>query len=308
MASSVRVPDSLIPGITVPGGDNWADLVIGEGYNPAAGMWVGSACQCLHDFTSTDGTQSSANNLVKYLHSIWLKREPSLIAAFDRRQALKTIYTSPDGKQQVGAGWEISLRSVSTSSNASMTNSNMTYSIYVKSGSGGGWRSWIDVVPNLGYGLVILSQTAELDGYEMLYPAALYGAVQDILIPAFAEALAAQVEQRYAGTYGDGRDTGIITDVVSSSGYNATTYARLEVQDQVLYMRELIVNGSSALEGIDELSWLDGVGARYFSRPAGVVLEPAGGASEIADFGDGAHVFRMTTAREELCNWYDCDG
>lgn len=35
-------PDSLVPGISVPGGDNWADLVVGEGYNPAAGMWVGS--------------------------------------------------------------------------------------------------------------------------------------------------------------------------------------------------------------------------------------------------------------------------
>jgi CubicO group peptidase (beta-lactamase class C family) len=36
------VPDSLIPSVTVPGGDNWADLVVGEGYNPAVGMWVRS--------------------------------------------------------------------------------------------------------------------------------------------------------------------------------------------------------------------------------------------------------------------------
>jgi CubicO group peptidase (beta-lactamase class C family) len=36
------VPDTLIPSVTVPGGDNWADLVVGEGYNPAAGMWVRS--------------------------------------------------------------------------------------------------------------------------------------------------------------------------------------------------------------------------------------------------------------------------
>jgi hypothetical protein len=157
-------------------------------------------------------------------------------------------------------------------------------------------------------GLVILSQTAGLEGYDMLYPATLYGDVQDILIPAFAEALAAQVEEKYAGTYGNGQDTGIITDVVSSTGYNTSTYARLEVQDQVLYMRELVVNGSSALEAIDKLSWLDDVGARYFSRLAGVALEPAGGASELAEFGDGAQVFRMTGAAEELCNWYDYDG
>jgi CubicO group peptidase (beta-lactamase class C family) len=34
------IPDVLIPNVSVPGGENWADLVLGEGYNPAAGMWV----------------------------------------------------------------------------------------------------------------------------------------------------------------------------------------------------------------------------------------------------------------------------
>ena len=66
---------------------------------------------------------------------------------------------------------------------------------------------------------------------------------------------------------GSGRDSGLAADVVSGNGTNVTTtYARLEVEDQVLYMRELVVNGSSALEAIDRLSWLDGhVGSRYFS-------------------------------------------
>jgi hypothetical protein len=182
--------------------------------------------------------------------------------------------------------------------------------VYGKSGGGGGWRSWIDVVPNLGYGLVILSQTAGLDGYEMIFPANLYGQVQDLLIPAFAEALAEDVEGSFGGMYGSGKDSGLVADVVSGNGTNpTTTYARLEVEDLVLYMRELVVNGSSALEAIDKLSWLDGhVGSRYFSRPVGVALEPSGGASEVAEFGDGAQVFRMTGAGEELCNWYDYDG
>lgn len=197
---------------------------------------------------------------------------------------------------------------MSTSRAATTTPSNKTYSVYGKSGSGGGWRSWIDVVPNLGYGLVVLSQTAGLEGYATLYPAALYGEMHDILIPAFAEALASLIEQRYAGRYADGQDAGSIADVVRSHGANATTYARLEVQDQVLYMRELVVNGSSALEAIDKLGWLDDAGPRYFSRPAGVVLEPAGGVGELADFGPRAQVFRMTAAGEELCNWYDYDG
>lgn len=34
------VPLDLIPYISVPGGENWADLVVGQGYDPAAGMWV----------------------------------------------------------------------------------------------------------------------------------------------------------------------------------------------------------------------------------------------------------------------------
>lgn len=221
---------------------------------------------------------------------------------------MKPVYSLPDGKQQVGPGWEISLRNANTSSNGTYP-ATKTYSVYGKSGSGGGWRSWIDVVPNLGYGLVILSQTAGLSGYETLFPAGLYGEVHDLLIPAFAEALNAQVERMYGGVYVDGRDTGILADVIGGNGTNATTYARLEVEDQVLYMRELLVNGSSALESIDRLSWSgDSVGTPYFSRPAGVVLEPAGGASENAQIGEGAQIYRMTAAGEELCNWYDYDG
>jgi hypothetical protein len=184
-----------------------------------------------------------------------------------------------------------------------------TYSIYGKSGSGGGWRSWMDDVPNLGYGLVILSQTSGPEGYETLYPASLYSDVHEILIPAFAEALSAQVKEKFVGIYGHGRDTGVITDVLDATGANATTYARLEIEDQILYMRELVVNGSSALGAIDLVdSPSPAVEKSYFSRPAGVVLEPAGSAGENAQFGDGAQVFRMTAAGEETCNWFDYDG
>lgn len=261
------------------------------------------------DETGTDASQASANDLSKYIHGVWLHPSPSLISPASRRRAMKPVFTFPDGKQQVGPGWEISLHTVNTSSNASEPTTK-TYSIYGKSGSGGGWRSWIDVVPNLGYGLVVLSQTAGLDGYDTVFPASLYGQVHELLVPAFAEALVGDVEEKFAGTYGCGEDSGIFTDVVPGNETNlTTTYARLEVRDQVLYMRELVVNGSSALEAIDRLSWVDStVGSRYFSRPAGVVLEPAGGASEVAEFGDGAQVFRMTGAGEELCNWYDYDG
>lgn len=34
------IPEALTPYTGVPGGSNWADLVVGLGYDPAAGMWV----------------------------------------------------------------------------------------------------------------------------------------------------------------------------------------------------------------------------------------------------------------------------
>lgn len=34
------IPIELLPYVGVPGGPNWADLIVGLGYDPAAGMWV----------------------------------------------------------------------------------------------------------------------------------------------------------------------------------------------------------------------------------------------------------------------------
>lgn len=131
------VPQDLLPSIGIPGGENWADLIVGAGYDPAAGMWA------------------SAADLSKYLFNIWLQQEPTLITAFQRRQALKPDYALQDGKQQVGAGWEIQLLDLDTSSNTSLPDITKTYSVFGKSGDGGGWHSWIDVIPNLGYGIVV---------------------------------------------------------------------------------------------------------------------------------------------------------
>lgn len=201
------------------------------------------------------------------------------------------------------------LCTVPVNSDTSDINITKTYSIYGKSGSGGGWRSWIDIVPNLGYGLVVLSQTAGLESYRTLEPNSISSIAHDILIPAFGEALGTEMERRYAGIYLDVQGTGMITDEVSFNKTNPTTYARLDVQDQTLYMRELVVNGSSALEAIDRVGWPGwNVEERFFSRPAGVMLEPAGGASEADVFGSGAQVFRMVLSGEAVCNWYDYDG
>jgi CubicO group peptidase (beta-lactamase class C family) len=81
------VPQDLIPDISVPGGENWADLIVDEGYDPAAGIW------------------GSANDLSKYLYNLWLQPDPTLIRPFQRRSVLKPSITLPHGKQQSGPGW-----------------------------------------------------------------------------------------------------------------------------------------------------------------------------------------------------------
>lgn len=282
-------PQDLEPYIGIPGGENWADLIIGEGYNPAAGMW------------------SSLNDLTVYLHNVWLSPNQSLITKYQRRRSLVPVAILSDGEQQVGPGWEIQLLTIPTSTNSSL-DSNKTYSIFGKSGDGGGWHSWIDVAPNLGYGLVVLSQQSGLKGYQRISPTQIRDSVHEILAPAFAEALATKSKERFAGTYGNGEDTGILTDTVNSTSHNTTTYARLEVEDQILYLRELVVNGSSALEAIDRLDWASETGPRYFSSKEGAVLEPAEGSAEKAEFGEGTQIWRLLIPGLKTCDWFDFDG
>jgi CubicO group peptidase (beta-lactamase class C family) len=284
------VPQNLEPFIGVPGGANWADLLIGEGYNPAAGMW------------------SSANDLATYVQALWLAPTPELISKYQRRKSLKPVATLPDGVQQVGTGWEISLLKLNTSTSDSSDDGTKTYSIFGKSGDGGGWHSWIDVIPNLGYGLVILSQASGLENFSSISPTALRDTVHEILAPAFAEALADRSAARFAGMYTAAQDMGLLTDVVDAKVSNSTTYAKIEVQDQILYLRSLVVNGTSALEAIDRLSWTSESGPRYFSTSQGAVLESAEGAAENSEFGEGAQVWRLNFPGLKTCDWFDYDG
>ncbi|KAH7389766.1 beta-lactamase/transpeptidase-like protein [Pyrenochaeta sp. MPI-SDFR-AT-0127] len=284
------VPQDLMPHIGVPGIENWADLIVGLGYDPAAGMW------------------SSAKDLATFLHALWLQPSPTLITLFQRRQVLKPVYALPDGKQLVGPGWEIQVLTLPASSNGTLVDITKTYNIYGKSGDGGGWHSWIDVIPNLGYGIVVLSQQAGLANYAAISPTQIRDVVHEILAPAFAEALAARLSNNFAGTYSGGQDTGLVTDEVSHSNSDPATYAIMELEDHILYLRELVVNGTSALEAVDRLSWTADAQPKYFSTPQGVVLEPAEGAGEAAEFGEGAQPWRMIFPGLKTCDWFDFDG
>lgn len=220
---------------------------------------------------------------------------------------LRPVYALPDGKQQVGPGWEIQLLTLTTD-DSNKDAATKRYSIFGKSGDGGGWHSWIDVIPNLGYGIVVLTQQSGLSDYASVAPSRIRDSVHEIMAPAFAEALADIMADRFAGFYNISQDTGLITDEVALSTSNTTTYAKLEVEEQILYVRELFVNGTNALEAVDKLSWTADAQPRYFSTPAGVVLEPAEGSGETAEFGQGAQVWRMIFPGLETCDWFDWDG
>lgn len=251
--------------------------------------------------------QSSANDLTKYLHHIWLSPNPtSLISQSQRRRTLRPNIALPDGKQQAGQGWEIDLITVPTSNQTGAAEK--VYATYGKAGDGGGWHAWIDVVPNLGYGIVVLSQHSGLPDYVRIFPTGVRDAVHAILVPAFAEALTARMEDQFAGWYANGKDGGLFSDQVQGAGINQTAYARLEVVDQILYMRELMINGTSALEGLDRLGWTSSDQSRYFSTAEGVALTPGEGAGENEEFGPGAQVWRMMIPGLEVCDWFDFDG
>lgn len=221
---------------------------------------------------------------------------------------LKPGYALQDGKQLVGPGWEIQILTLPASSNDTLTDFAKTYNIYGKSGDGGGWHSWIDVIPNLGYGIVVLSQQSGLADFESVSLTQIRDVVHEILAPAFAEALASRLAQQFAGSYSGGQDTGLITDEVTHNASDSSTYARMEVEDQILYLRELVVNGTSALEAVDRLSWTADAQPKYFSTPQGVVLEPAESAGETAEFGEGAQIWRMIFPGLRTCDWFDFDG
>lgn len=195
-------------------------------------------------------------------------------------------------------------------STASSLGQAKTYAVTGKSGDAGGFHSWIDVVPNLGYGIVVLTAESQDagEGYARLVPTSVRDGVHAILVPAFAEALAARLGERFAGNYSMGQDTGLVVEEVGGArNGSATSSARLEVEGGQLFVRELLVNGTSAWEGLDKLSWTEGSQSRFFSTPEGVGLNPAEGAGEAAQFGEGARVWRVIPDLE-TCDWFDFDG
>ena len=282
------VRPEVVENIGVPGVSNWVDLVV-DGYNPAGGMW------------------SSVSDLSSYLHQVWLSPTPRLITKTQRRQSLQPRISLPDGKQQVGFGWEIAIT----------TSVNKTYGIYGKSGDAAGAHAWIDVVPNLGYGLVILSQQSGDPDRTRISPTSVRDSVHEILIPAFETALSNAMSRRFAGNYTVATDSGLIADEVATTNSSAAgagagpqSYAFLEAKGGSLFLRALFVNGTDALEGIDKLGWKANAteGSRFFSVPGrGSGLNPSEAVGDAAQLGEGASIWRTIPELDE-CDWFDFGG
>lgn len=270
----------------VPGVSNWVDLVV-DGYNPAGGMW------------------SSASDLAAYLHQVWLAPTPSMITASQRRQSLTPRVSLPDGRQQVGFGWEIHL----------VDRPNKTYGVYGKSGDAAGNHAWIDVVPNLGYGLVVLSQESGEANKTRIVPGNVRDAVHEILIPAFEVAISNVMARRFAGNYTVAVDSGFIADEVATTNPTATgpqSYGLVEVTSGSMFLRTLMVNGTDALEGIDKLGWKANAtsGSRFFSKPGvGSGLNPSEAAGDAAALAgsEGVTIWRTIPELDE-CDWFDFGG
>ncbi|KAK8225267.1 beta-lactamase/transpeptidase-like protein [Phyllosticta paracitricarpa] len=264
------IPDDLRRLVCVPAGETWTDLQVGPGYDPAGGGW------------------SSANDLVKYLYNVWLKPEPDLITPTQRRNSLQPRLILPDGKQQVGFGWEINIYKPDENSS--------TYNAYGKSGDGGGYHSRIEVQPNLGYGVVILTAEGSRPrkDYTRLRPERILNDVHNILIQAFRKAYSEKLKEKYAG------------DWVVAPNTPGTANAKVELQNDILFLRELVVNNASALERVDQLSWTADSQERFFSTPDGVSLNPS--EAVLGPKGEArGQVMRMSIASER-CDWFDFDG
>ncbi|KAF2089596.1 beta-lactamase/transpeptidase-like protein, partial [Saccharata proteae CBS 121410] len=268
------IPDALVPYISVPGTDNWVDLFIGPGYDPAGGMW------------------SSANDLVKYIHDLWLKPEPELITAVQRRTVLQPRLWLSDGEQEVGPAWEITIVKPETSVFLpSPETDDPRYKIFGKSGDGGGSHSYIDIVPDLGYGIAVVSSEGAPPSanYTHIQPLSVALAAHDLLIPAFRAAYSSMLGAEYAGNY-------------TLAGANSTTaanHALVELDGNILYLRNLVYNNVSALLRLDQTGWTDTDHAVFFSTPQGTGLIPS-------PIGDGQS-FRMMI-ESTLCDYFDFDG
>ena len=52
----------------------------------------------------------------------------------------------------------------------------------------------------------------------------------------------------------------------------------------MLYLKELVVNGTNGLEALDRVGWTGASRPKWYSSAAGTVLVPADGASEAGGF------------------------
>lgn len=168
------------------------------------------------------------------------------------------------------------------------------YKIFGKSGDGGGYHSYLSIVPNLGFGLVVLTAEGSppTSNYSRLIPETIAASAYEALIPAFRAAYSDLMAAKFAGNY-------TLPGAVATSDSLSSNHALVEVEDNILYLRDLDFGNVSALLRLDMLGWTPDSHSLYYSTPKGAALAPS-------DVGEGAN-FRIF-AEAALCDYMDFAG
>jgi hypothetical protein len=114
----------------------------------------------------------------------------------------------------------------------------------------------------------------------------------EALIPAFRTAYSSVLATRFAGDYS-------LHSAVTAPGSLSSNHALVEVEDNILYLRDMVYGNVSALLRLDMLGWTANSHSIFYSTPKGAALAPS-------DVGEGAN-FRIF-AEAALCDYMDFAG
>jgi hypothetical protein len=104
--------------------------------------------------------------------------------------------------------------------------------------------------------------------YSRLVPETIAASAYEGLIPAFRTAYSDLLATRFAGNYS-------LPDAAAASGSLSSNHALVEVEDNILYLRELVYGNMSALLRLDMLGWAPNYHSLFYSTPKGAALAPS---------------------------------
>ncbi|KAF3929402.1 hypothetical protein ABW19_dt0207632 [Dactylella cylindrospora] len=220
------IPPHLRNDVITPAATNFVDKLFAESHDPAGGMYA------------------SSHDLSNFLHRVLLSSKPELITGGQRLTWLKSIHQFTDGISSTGIPWE-TIRAVLPDFS--------TYNIYFKGGGLPAQTTEISALPELGYGVVVLTSLGitneELhNGTNHSEPFGLSIQVHNIIAPALWQAYNNALIAQYVGIY------------VSGDGF-----ARISFKEGTLVLEQFFARGTDVLLKWDQVIWIaSGKGPRLF--------------------------------------------